>query len=139
VGYNTTHGGFHQHYGKENIVRNNIFAYGRYCQLKISRPENHLRLIFERNIVIGRTGRFLDGNIDFNFKFNKNLYWKDEQGEIKFGDYSWEEWRNKGMDKNSLILDPLFINPKKYNFNLEKNSPAFKLGFKPIILARNEH
>jgi len=43
------------------------------------------------------------------------------------------------MDKNSLILDPLFINPKKYNFNLEKNSPAFKLGFKPIILARNEH
>ena len=137
--YNTTHGGFHQHYGKENIVRNNIFAYGRYCQLKISRPENHLRLIFERNIVIGRTGRFLDGNIDFNFKFNKNLYWKDEQGEIKFGDYSWEEWRNKGMDKNSLILDPLFINPKKYNFNLEKNSPAFKLGFKPIILARNEH
>ncbi|MGC9031696.1 MAG: right-handed parallel beta-helix repeat-containing protein, partial [Minisyncoccia bacterium] len=56
--YNTTHGGFHQHYGKENIVRNNIFAFGKEQQIQISRPENHRRFTFERNIVVGNTERW---------------------------------------------------------------------------------
>ena len=37
VVYRTTHGGFHQHYGETNIVRNNIFAFARDQQIQRSR------------------------------------------------------------------------------------------------------
>ncbi len=42
VVYDTKSSGFHQHYGEKNIVRNNIFAYGREAQFQRSRDEEHL-------------------------------------------------------------------------------------------------
>jgi parallel beta-helix repeat protein len=135
--YRTTHGGFHQHYGRENIVRNNIFAFGRDAQIQRSRQEPHISFIFERNIVYWREGRLISGNInDFNFIFERNLYWQEGGYEIRFGNLSWDEWRERGMDKNSMIADPLFVAPDKGDFRLKPNSPAFKLGFKPIDLSQ---
>lgn len=133
--YNTTHGGFHQHYGRENIVRNNVFAYGRNWQIQVTRPEPHLRFRFEGNIVLGRTEQWVAGNIsDFNFVFDRNIYWREGGGPIRFGNLSWEEWRSKGMDKNSIIADPLFVSPEKGDFRLKPGSPALSSGFKPISL-----
>ncbi len=132
--HDTTHGGFHQHYGRENIVRNNIFAYGRDCQIQASRPEPHLRFRFEGNIVIGKSEQWLAGGIDFNFEFDRNLYWREGGGPIKFGNLTWDEWRAKEMDKNSLLADPQFVNAPKRNFQIKPNSPAFSLGFKPFDL-----
>ncbi|MCS7252852.1 MAG: right-handed parallel beta-helix repeat-containing protein [Armatimonadota bacterium] len=133
--YNTTHGGFHQHYGRENIVRNNIFAYARDHQLQVTRPEGHLRFRFERNIVIGKGERWLVGGIDFNFAFERNLYWREDGGEIRFGNLTWKQWQDKGMDKDSIIADPMFVDAAKYNFKLREQSPALKLGFEPIDLS----
>lgn len=134
--YNTTHGGFHQHYGRDNIVRNNIFAYARDHQLQVSRPENHMRFRFVGNIVIGKGERWVVGGIDFNFEFDRNLYWREDGSEMKFGNMSWDEWRAKGMDKNSLIADPNFVAPDKFDFRFKPTSPARKLGFKPFDLSK---
>ena len=38
--------------------------------------------------------------------------------------------KGKPVDKNSISGDPLFMNPKEGNFNVQPNSPAFKIGFK---------
>ena len=37
-----------------------------------------------------------------------------------------------GMDRHSIIADPLFADPDVGDFNLNPKSPAFNLGFKPI-------
>jgi hypothetical protein len=44
----------------------------------------------------------------------------------------WSSWQAAGNDTHSLVADPLFVNAKKDDYRLKKNSPAFKLGFKPI-------
>ncbi|MGB9677970.1 MAG: hypothetical protein ACPLZ9_05055, partial [Candidatus Ratteibacteria bacterium] len=95
---------------------------------------SHIRFKFERNIVIGDTEKWIEGGFDFNFIFEKNIYWNLKGKEIKFFGLTWEEWRKKGMDVNSLIADPLFYNIRKLDFRLRKNSPAFKLGFKKFKL-----
>jgi parallel beta-helix repeat protein len=45
---------------------------------------------------------------------------------------SWEEWQKAGHDQHSVVADPRFVNAAKDDYRLAKNSPAFKLGFKPI-------
>jgi hypothetical protein len=132
--YRTSHAGFHQHYGKENMVRNNIFAFGREEQISCNRPENHLSFTFERNIVYWREGKLLNligGKRrleDYDFDFDNNLYWRLGGSETSL--YAQEQALE--IDKKSIIADPLFVAPEKGNFHLKSNSPAFKIGFQPI-------
>lgn len=44
----------------------------------------------------------------------------------------WQAWQKLGADQNSIISDPLFEDPDNDHFRLKTNSPALKLGFKPI-------
>ena len=135
--YRTTHGGFHQHYGKENVVRNNVFAFGRDQQIQRTRKEPHRSFTFERNVVYWREGKLLAGNWDdFNFTLDGNVYCQANGGEIRFGNFSLEDWRAKGIDKNSVIADPLFVNPEKNDFRLKPESPALKQGFVSFDVSR---
>jgi len=47
-------------------------------------------------------------------------------------DRQWKAWQDKGLDQQSLIADPLFVDVKKGDFHLLPNSPALKMGFKPV-------
>lgn len=44
----------------------------------------------------------------------------------------WQSLQACGFDKNSLVADPLFVDPAKDDWRLKAESPALKLGFKPI-------
>jgi len=100
----TTHGGFHQHYGKNNLIIKNIFAFGKETQIVRSKEEQHLSFKFVDNIVYWEEGELLKGNLkDFNFYFDKNIYWNTSRQKFKFGEFTFEQWQEKGMDKNSKI------------------------------------
>jgi hypothetical protein len=131
--YNTKTGGFHQHYGKENIIRNNILAFSKDHQIQATRVEEHLSFTFENNIVYWTTGPLLSGRWkEINIVMDKNCYWNSAGEEIKPAGMSFEQWQELGRDKNSIIADPLFADQDRYDFRLDPNSPAVKLGFKPF-------
>jgi parallel beta-helix repeat protein len=135
--YNTKTGGFHQHYGKENIVRNNVFAFSREGQIIRSREEEHSSFTFERNIVLWKESPLLGGNWgNGNYAIDRNLYWRVGGGQFDFAGMTFDEWKAKGRDVHSIIADPLFVAPEKGDFTLKPNSPALGIGFKPIDLSK---
>src|SRR5262249_15505354 len=140
VVHHTTHGGFHQHYGEANMVRNNIFAFGRDQQIQRSRVEPHLSFTFQTNIVYFYSGILLANEwAENNFSMDYNCYFDarpDAKPEsVHFGKATLEEWRARGHDAHSIIADPLFVNPARNEFHLKPGSPALKLGFHPINLS----
>ncbi len=136
VVYNTKTGGFHQHYGRENIVRNNILAFSRESQIQRTREEEHLSFTLERNIVYCDNGQLLGSNWgNGNYRLDYNLYWDASSRDIQFAGLSLSEWQAQGRDTHSIIADPLFVDPDNGDFTLPPESPAFKLGFKPIDLS----
>lgn len=131
--YNCKSAGFHQHYGRENIVRNNIWAFNRENQLMRTRAEPHLSFTFEKNIVYFDEGRLLGSNWSGNQFIMKNNIYFDTRGQaIRFAGQSFQEWKAAGKDAGSIIADPLFVNASNLNFSLRPDSPALKLGFQQI-------
>jgi len=141
VVYRTTHGGFHQHYGATNTVRNNIFAFGRDHQLQRTRPQPHLSFTFQTNIVYFDSGVVLGGDWSGDrYEMDGNLYFdarpKAGAETLRFSQATWEDWRHRGHDLHSLVADPLFVAPQRYDFRLQPESPALKMGFQPIDVSQ---
>ncbi len=136
VVYRCKSAGFHQHYGRENIVRNNIFALNSEFQLMRSRVEPHVSFTFTGNIVYFDQGRLLGSNwTGDKFKMERNLYFDLRSAAMSFAGKSFDEWRASGQDRESIIADPLFVNPANFDFRLRPGSPAAKIGFKGIDLS----
>lgn len=137
--YRTTHGGFHQHYGRDNVFRNNIIAFGRDWQVQRTRPEAHRSFTFERNIVYWNKGVAFGGNWSgpqaYNVTFDHNCYWAFDEGKRMFGGRDWDGWRKQGMDADSVVADPQFLGVAKDDFRVPPDSPAVKAGFVPFDLS----
>ena len=135
--YNVKTGTYHQHYGRENLIRNNILAFSLDGQLQRSRVEPHLSFTFERNIVYWKEGRLFTGAWkDANVMLRQNLYFRADGEPIRFEDLSWEQWQALGKDEGSLIADPLFVNAERYDFRLRPGSPVRRIGFQPFDYSR---
>jgi hypothetical protein len=139
VVYRTTHGGFHQHYGETNIVRNNIFAFGRDQQLQRTRVEPHTSFLFQTNVLYFDSGALLAGDWSKDkYEMDWNLYFdarpRLKPADLRFEKATIDQWRERGHDQHSVMADPLFVAPQQYDFRLRNGSPASQVGFQPIDL-----
>lgn len=129
--YRTTHGGFHQHYGKENTVRNNVFAFARDGQIQRTRVEAHRSFTFENNIVLWDKGPLFTGDWSKRtVAFDGNTYWRTDGGTISFAGKTFAEWQKAGMDVHSKIADPHLASPSAGDFALTASSQPALAGFK---------
>ncbi|MEI6501702.1 MAG: right-handed parallel beta-helix repeat-containing protein, partial [Armatimonadota bacterium] len=132
--YNTRDMTYHQHYGQENTVRNNIFANATSSQLSCTREEDHKSITFENNIVLFKEGTLFwqTGLGKRQLSFDHNVYWNSAGTSFDFMGLPFAEWQKLGLDQHSVIADPKFADPDKLDFTLTPDSPALKLGFKPF-------
>ncbi|HJN13679.1 MAG: right-handed parallel beta-helix repeat-containing protein [Pirellulaceae bacterium] len=129
---------------QNNRVENNIFIGSSGNQLDLRMGPGARGNRFVRNIVYysnpdaallaarpsaKQTIAQCDDNLYF-LKTGQNMRVRGIEGGT-FGD-----WRNLGFDKHSLIADPLFVDAAGGDYRLRPESPAFKLGFRPIDLDR---
>lgn len=137
--YDVRDGCIHQHYGKENIFRNNILAFSEEGQVAVTRAEPHLSFTFEHNIVYFDRGSLLGysgwGN-GAKVNLATNLYWRAGGKPFDFAGKSFGDWQASGRDQGSLVADPMFVDAERRDFRLKANSPALKMGFKPFDITQ---
>jgi len=150
--YDTKKMVFHQHYGYENIVRNNILVNSADQQLQATRVEDHLSFTFENNIIYW-TNRSpaLAGPWEEQRQLTRsNLYYNVGNPDVLFLDRTlaaWQRttipvpsgktnpppaWAGQKREQGSRIADPLFVNAAARDFHLRPGSPALELGFRPF-------
>lgn len=136
--YNVKTGTYHQHYGKENVIRNNILVNSMDGQIQRSRLEEHISFHFTNNIVYWTDGPlYTAGSFKGpNVVAENNLYWKVGGEPVKFHEFTFDEWQKQGKEANSLIADPGFADAEGGDFTLTAESPALKVGFKPFDYAK---
>ncbi len=128
-----------------NIVQNNIFAYGKMYQLTVygdqpAGDEQPKGEVFARNIVIWKEGPLIKEKDwpSYATLWDYNLYYHEGGEPVTFFSgkkYTLAEWQAKGLGRHSIVADPKFVDAKNRNFSLKPDSPAFKLGFKPIDIS----
>ncbi len=144
---------FHQHYGRENIVRNNVFAFAERALVTYScfvKPDLGFRLY--ANILLARSeAHFLAGyavelatlghesNFNLLYRTDGQTPWFTKKAgttEGAAGGVPFEEWQRLGHDRQSIVADPLCADPEAFDFTLAPESPAIaRLGFQPIDLS----
>ena len=148
VCFDSDRSAFHQHYGRENVVRNNVFAFGGEAVCTYTRLEPHRGFTFERNILVtcGRpvwNNAKVDGEgglgperrrmvCDLNLVFD--VAGGEPTIESRERAYPFSAWQEAGLDRHSLVADPGFVDLDGRDLALAPDSPALALGFEPIDL-----
>ncbi len=136
VVFNCRSAGFHQHYGRENIVRNNLFAFNQDAQMQRSRMEEHLSFTFERNVVVWRSGDPLASLWgDNRFTLQNNLYWRTDGQPVVMAGKPWADWQAAGHDKGSVIADPGLRDTRTLWRGFASAEATRRIGFQPIDLS----
>lgn len=132
---------FNMHYGKENIVRNNIFALSKNGQVRSSFKEEHIQFRLKGNIILSDNSlSYARSNKKDIYKDDGNLYWDLTNGKYVVSSMSEGKAPDDLMYKpsvkimgyyvNGVFEDPLFRDPRNFDFLIADGSEAVeKIGF----------
>lgn len=130
--YETKSGGFHQHYGRDNTIRHNVFVNAREWQVQVSRPEDHRSFTFERNIILWREGKSIAGPWDkIQAVTGRNCWWNTAGETVTFLGKPIAEWQAAGHEQGSIVADPGFLGLERHDYRLKTDSPVRAVGFMP--------
>jgi len=127
------------HHSRNITAENNIFAMNPGTQIDRG-GIGGFELTFQANLIYYRQGTAV-GSYGIHRSardicaFDRNLYWNASGNPIRFGSQSLSQWQAAGQDRETLIADPLFVDPDHGDFRLRPDSPAPRMGFKPWVFS----
>ena len=134
------------HFGRELVVRNNVFARCGDNFVGVGRVEKHIAATLLHNVLIGPSpapyGAGYAGDIRDALRTDTNLFWFPGAADIPpctHPEYrkdvprlvTWSEWMAAGHDRNSILADPLATETDT-SLLFAPESPALALGFRPV-------
>ena len=151
---------FHQHYGRENTVRWNVFAFGNDAVLQLSRGNEHMNLYPGENFSaaltcyqnvfvtdgkpfyasnqqknLGRPTFIADGNVYFDIAAEAPAMRAFANALGEKAQCSREEWQQRGQDASAHFGDPGFADVRRRDFTLAADALLKRLNFPPLDLA----
>ena len=126
---------YHLHYGKDNTVRNNIFALSADSQIHaVSKGEGHKTADFTGNIVLTdkNTPAFSYLTTAEEFNADGNIVWDLSHGDKTYTDEKTLFSRSmpvltaekKGLLNNCIFTDPMFTDPQNFDFTFSDGGNA---------------
>lgn len=159
---NTYRGAVMVHGGQDNVIENNVFIEGDAQQIQYSYIDSVTRGRTPANpdkSMWRMTGTRCIGNVFYYTgpasswirgakwtqamaESDRNVLWHaglpitiivpDPTVRDKAELMSWDAWQKLGFDHHSVTADPQFVDVERGDYRLRPDSPARKLGFKPL-------
>ncbi|HXH60642.1 MAG TPA: right-handed parallel beta-helix repeat-containing protein [Fimbriimonadaceae bacterium] len=131
--YDTTSGGFHQHYGKDNVLQNCIFAFARDESLQATRVEDHHSFTIENCIVLADHEPFLAGPWDKLQNTVRGVMWCRLDGAAP----TWlgkprSAWEQMGRVQDWLVAPSPFVDARSHDFRIKPGTDLSLIGFQPF-------
>ena len=119
----------HNHMAKNNTIRNNVFICNEDARFTFPRSSD---FVFEKNIVYAK-GKIVFDNTNAITTFRDNILYSTE-GKVQANKMS--RYTRTGSEQlqpdNNMFADPLFVDFEKGKASFAAQSPAARLGIKPI-------
>jgi hypothetical protein len=128
----TKESAFSTHYGRDNLVQNNIFALSRKYHLYEGKQEQHRTTVFRRNLVVSANGAICGGWDLPQYTACDNLFWSLDGSPFTFYGQPLANLQAQGQNLGSIVADPLFTDAAGGDFTLRPDSPARAIGFRPF-------
>ncbi len=134
---------FHQHYGKDNILRNNIFALSDDGQIRCTKNEDHNEFHLTGNIILTNDSAAYAELRETKFTDDGNLFWDLKNGKYVFSSYSTDNpslsdmmydylAKQMGYHVNAVYENPQFRDPLNGDFTIADGNEAIeKIDFTP--------
>ena len=159
--YDISNAGFFLHHGANNRIVNNVFAdiqgkgrigWGMYFTARAG--HNDGGNLATQNIVYGPSAkagkatqqvkRGTPKGRDAFVDVDRNVYYTTGKDKLVFsvahndepaGLRSFDDWQKAGYDRQSLVVDPRFVDAPHHDYRLQEDSPARNLGIQSIDLS----
>lgn len=147
----------HEHWGRQNVIMNNVFAFGEQKGIQIAREQFHGSIdfpprgtLFMKNVLVMPSRPFFQDHMRYLdldlFQSDLNLFWDPENDADSATYWDYAPWpdlgadpkkytlaeiqKEKGLELNSLFADPGFTDPRNGDFTVGPDSPVHKLGIR---------